>query len=295
MKYLVIGGSGFIGRNILRAARSSGRVAFGTRAQSFDPCLLPFNLETDRIVEVAGHDVFTGSGTICVIICAVVSNMDRCLTERNRSYRINVTGTIRLIEDCVSYGAKVVFLSTCFVFDGTRGYYREEDPPSPVNEYARQKVEVENYLARRSESALIVRLEKIVSDHPDDGQMLSQWQSLLRRQQPITCIQGSLLSPTYVGDIAVALFQACDQDLRGTYHVTNSEFFYRDELARQFCYSMGEAPNVVTRPLAAFGFADRRALKSYLDGSKFVQATGFRFTPMSRVFRSFRERLTSGP
>lgn len=294
MKFLVIGASGFIGQNLLLHLQGRGFVAVGTQSQARDPSLITFNLAEDRIVPCVGYDFFGSGERVCVIICAVVSNMDRCLVERDYSHRVNVDQTIQLIEDVQPFGAKVVFLSTCFVFDGTIGYYNESQPISPVNEYARHKVAVEQFLERHVPNAFVARLEKIVSAAPDDRQLFAQWHQLAVAGDPIVCIEGSLLSPTFVGDVVRALTLACERDLTGIHHVCNSEFFYRDELARQFCHALGHSPNVERRALAAFNFPDHRALKSYLDGSRFAELTGFRFTAMSQVFRRFREKLLAG-
>lgn len=295
MKFLVIGASGFIGGTLLAHVRSRGFTAEGTQSQPKNPNLITFNLERDRIHDCVGRKFFEDEAPVCVIICAVVSNMDRCLLERDYSRLVNVVHTIRLIEDVRLLGAKVVFLSTCFAFDGTVGYYNESHAVSPVNEYARHKVEVEQYLQKNVPDAFIARLEKVVSDKPDDRQLFAQWHQLAGAGQPIVCIQGSLLSPTYVGDVARALTLVCEQDLSGLYHVCNSEFFYRDELARQFCHAVGWPQKVEQRALEEFRFPDRRALKSYLDGSRFAELTGIRFTPMSKVFHSFRTKITPQP
>lgn len=297
MKFLVVGASGFIGGHVLAQVRSLGREAVGTQSQPRRSDLVTFNLLQDRIVPSVGERFFTSGERVCLIVCAVVSNMDACLLEPERSYRINVQQTITLLEDVLKFQAKVIFLSSCFVFDGTRGYYHEEDPVSPVNAYARHKVAVEQYLEQHAPDAFVARLEKIVGDDPRQRQMFAQWHQLLQADEPIVCIEGSLLSPTFVADVARALVRATELDLTGVYHVSNSEFFYRDELARQFCFALGRTPNVVTRPLAEFRFPDRRALKSYLDGSRFAETTGMRFTPMRQVFRAFRQRILapSGP
>jgi len=292
MKYLIIGASGFIGRNVLAHVRSLGFDGAGTQSQACDPNLVTFNLLHDRIVPCMGKSFFEGDGQVCVAVCAVVSNMDQCLLEREMSHRVNVEQTIQLIEDVRDFGAKVIFLSSCFVFDGTIGYYNEEHPVTPVNEYARHKVEVEQFLQKNVPDAFIARLEKIVGDDPNDRQLLSNWHKLLQAGEPIVCIEGSLLSPTSVKDVAQAFVIACEKNLAGVYHVSNSEFFYRDELARQFCYEMGKTPNVISRALESFAFPDKRALKCYLDGSKFVEASGLRFTPMRKVFRAFRQNAS---
>jgi dTDP-4-dehydrorhamnose reductase len=218
MRFLIIGASGFIGRNVLAHVRALGFEAVGTQSQLRAPELVKFNLLSDRIVDCVGKAFFESEGQVCVIICAVVSNMDQCLLDRATSHRINVQQTIQLVDDVRPFKAKVVFLSTCFVFDGTRGYYNEEHPVTPVNEYARHKVEVEQFLQTNVPDAFIARLEKIVNNDPNDRQLFSQWYKLLQAGEPIVCIEGSLLSPTYVQDVAQAFVLACQKNLAGVYH-----------------------------------------------------------------------------
>ena len=124
-------------------------------------------------------------------------------------------------------------------------------------------------------------------DTPHAQNLFTEWHERLTQDLPIICIQGQLFSVTSVKDIAGAIVRGCQCGLTGLFHVANSEYFYRDELARQFCYTAGKIPNVICRPLDEFNFVDKRALKSYLDGSKFVKATGFRFTSMRQVMQEF--------
>ncbi|MGI8966307.1 MAG: SDR family oxidoreductase [Limisphaerales bacterium] len=291
MRFLIIGGSGFIGSHVLAHVRSLGYEAIGTQSRPRLEGLLKFNLLDDRIVECAGRSFFEREGQVYVIHCAVISNMDQCLIDRESSHCVNVERTIQLIEDIRSFKTKHVFLSSCFVFDGTIGYYHEDHPLTPVNEYARHKVEVEQYLQKNEPDALIARLEKIVGDDPQERQLFAFWFKHLCNGDPLVCWEGSLLSPTYVKDVAHGIVLACEKNLKGVYHISNSEFFYRDELARQFCYALGEVPNVISKPLEEFNFPDKRALKSYLDGSKFIKATGIRFTSMRDVFQAFQQNI----
>jgi dTDP-4-dehydrorhamnose reductase len=295
MKFLIVGASGFIGGNILAHLKSLGLRVAGTQAHSRREGLITFDLLRHRITDCVDRSFFQGSEPVRVLICAVVSNMDLCRTDRLAARAVNVEGTIQLIADVTALGAKTTFFSTCFVFDGQAGYYNEDDPLSPVNEYARHKVEVEEYLRRSAPGSLVMRLEKIIGDNPGENHFLTQCYQSISENQPIVCIEGSVLSPTWVQDVARSFVRACDLGLEGLYHVSNSEFFHRDELARQFCRALGKTPNVITKPLAEFHFADQRALKSYLDGSRFAKKTGLRFTPMSEVFREFIRRLPPGP
>ena len=291
MKFLIVGASGFIGGNVLRYARSLGFSALGTQSRPRLEGLITFDLLHHRISDCVDRSFFDGPDNVHVLICAVVSNMDLCLTDRTTAHAVNVEKTIQLIDDVTALGANTAFLSTCFVFDGSVGYYNEDSPLSPINEYARHKVEVEDYLRLRVPGSLVMRLEKIIGDDPGENHFLTQCYNSISENRPIVAIEGSILSPTWVNDVARAYVRACEMGLDGVYHVTNSEFFHRDELARQFCHALGAPPNVVTKPLADFHFADKRALKSYLDGSRFVKKTGIRFTPMRDVFREFIRRL----
>lgn len=268
VRLFVVGASGFIGRHL---------GAPGTNSKQF-------NLLTDRLRDAGG--------ATHVVIAAGITAMDRCLTERERAYRVNVTNTIRLIEDIRRLGARPVFLSTNFVFDGRQGHYADDAPYCPVNEYGRQKAEVEQYLRAHVAEGLVARLCCNVGDDPGEPHLFSQWYRRVRAGEPIVCIAGSRISPTYVRDTARALVLACERGLTGVYNVANTESFFRDELARLFCAEAGVPARVVTQPLAAFGFADGRALLADLDSSRFVHETGFVFTPMREVIRRFLSHAT---
>ncbi len=291
MKFLVIGASGFVGRNLLAHFHAQGFAAIGTQAHSREKGLATFDLLRHRITDSIDPSFFQGPEPVNAVISAVISDMDLCLTDRIMAHAVNVEKTIQLINELANLNARITFLSTCFVFDGKTGYYNEASPVSPANEYGRHKAEVEDYLRSHAPGAFVPRMDKIVGDNPLDRQLLAHWYKHIRENLPIICLEGSLLSPTSVFDVAQGVILAAEKGLTGIYHLANSEFFYRDELARQFCFALGKTPNVVTKPLADFKFPDNRALKSYLDGSRFARESGLRFTSMREVFQYFARRL----
>ena len=99
-------------------------------------------------------------------------------------------------------------------------------------------------------------------------------------------------SPTFTGDIAREIYLGCKNGLSGVYNLANPEFFLRDELARQFSLALGEEAQIISKPQSKFNFVEPRPLKSYLDSSRFVKATGMYFTTMREVFNTFKNRLT---
>lgn len=297
-RFLVIGASGFVGRHLMQRLDSLGIPAVGTRSRSGKRALrenlVPFDLASDRIADVLDPAFVDPSqpASLHAAICATVDNMDACFREAAHYRRIYVDGICRLIDDLVALRVRPVFFSTCYVFDGKKGFYSEEDPVSPANEYARQKYAVEQHLAAHAPNGWTLRLDKIVGDDPAEETLFTQWLRLVRENQPITCIADSELSPTYVGDVVEAVLLSAARSLTGMHHVANPERFLRIDLARAFCRSLG-MPNhpIVERPLDAFRFTDARALKSSLDGSRFEKLTGIQHTPMATVLARFQRRV----
>lgn len=292
MKFLIVGASGFVGRHTYDYAKSLGYKVLGTQAREGDPHLIVFDLLKDRIADCLEDSFLRGEPPIFGIICAGIASTDRCFLEKERSHEINVTGTIRLIEDLVKLNIKPVYLSTSAVFDGRVGYYPDIYPYSPLSEYGRQKVKVEEYIRTHIPQALILRLDKVVDDDVAARNMFSEWYQLIRESKPILCIEDQLFAPTSVKDVAKAIILSCQKGLSGCYNLANTEFFLRVELLKQFMLAMGESTQVVCKPAdQLLNLLEPRGPKSYLDSSKFVQATDIKFTSMRTVINNFLKNM----
>lgn len=293
MKFLIIGASGFIGRHILRQAVAAGHQAVGTQSGSRQSSLITFDLLHQRIGDCLPSSFLKDDGPVFGVICAALSQIDRCLRERALSYAINVTNTTRLIEDFRKLGIKTVFMSTGSVYDGKVGYYNEEPSHCPINEYGRHKAAIETYIREQVPEAFVTRLDKVVGDDPRENHPFTEWHQAMTQGRPIVCIEGQLFAPTHVDDVAKAIVLGCERGLQGVYNVANPEFFTRDELARQFVLAMGQKTEVVCKSQNEFSFADPRGLKSYLDSTKFIKATGMRFTSMRETMQNFIQKITA--
>ncbi len=297
MNLLIIGASGFIGSHILRHARDdSGINVIGTRFSASKQNLITFDLSKDSIGAVLPDDFLSAETPAHAVICSAITKIDLCAKDKDRSYNFNVRHTIRLIDELAKNGVKIVFLSSEAVYEGDIGYYSENDPPTPVNEYGRQKSEVEKYLLLHHPNSLIFRLSVIVGDSPEEPHLFSDWSQLIQRRKPIACIKGQVFSPTFVDDVACGVLLGLKNNLSGLYHLSNKEFFAREELARQFVYLFDRliektGTEVVSIAESEFGFLDRRQLKTYLDNTLFEKATKMRFTSMKEVMERFLDIL----
>ena len=228
------------------------------------------------------------------VICAGASNLDRCRREPDATRRINVDGTLRLVGDLNARGVPCVYLSTDCVFDGRCGGYTEEDAPAPVTEYGRQKLEAEEGVLASSSSNLVLRLCKIVGDIPGEMHLFTEWRGLQQAGRPIRCIRGQLFSPTWVEDVVAGVLAAVRIGLTGRYHLSALEVWMRADLVRRFLGVLGATAEIIEEDVAAFGFLEERALRSWLDGTRFARETGHRFATMAEVLASFNARLAAG-
>ena len=299
MNLLIVGASGFIGSHIFRRAQDGGINVIGTRFSAPKQNLITFDLSKDSISAVLPDGFLSTETPACAVVCSAVTKIDLCAKDKAHSYNFNVRHTIRLIDELAKNGVKIVFLSSEAVYEGDIGYYSENDPPTPINEYGRQKLEVEKHLRLHHPDSLIFRLSVIVGDSPNEPHLFTDWSQLIKRRKPIVCIKGQVFSPTFAGDVACGILLGLKNNLSGLYHLSNKEFFAREELARQFVYLFDRliektGTEVVSIAENEFGFLDRRQLKTYLDNSLFEKATKMRFTSMKEVMVSFLGKLTKG-
>jgi len=290
VKFLVIGGSGFIGSHVMHELEHSGHEVIGTASRPGVHGLLKLDLLRDRLQDAIPRRFFDKESPV-IVFAAVQGNMDQCFSHQEASRLVNVTKPIALIRDAVKLGGRVVFLSTGHVFDGATGNRREEEQVNPVNQYARQKFEVEQFLQKELPHALIARMDKVVGETLRYRHLLSEWWNLASNRQPIICVEGMEVSPTSVMDIARGLRCAAELRLSGTYHLAGPDRLTRAELARRFCASGDLDADVLEKPLEEFGFLDARAIKSSLNGEKFSSASGLRFSSADQILERFFKNI----
>jgi dTDP-4-dehydrorhamnose reductase len=158
-KLLIIGASGFVGSHWQRAAQSTFDVIGAARTlPSGEPGWLSIDLTDAKSVRAALAKVRPAY----VTLLAALSDIDRCQREPAVAEQINVEGARHVAEACVEFGAKLLYTSTDAVFDGTRGYYSESDPPSPPNFYGETKARAERLILERLPAATVVRLSLVL-------------------------------------------------------------------------------------------------------------------------------------
>lgn len=177
-----------------------------------------------------------------VVNCAAVSDVDLCEADPDLARRVNAEGPANLAAACRAVGARLVHLSTDYVFDGAKGAeYVEDDLPAPLNEYGRSKLEGELAALGTLEDCAVLRLSFIVGAGRET--LLSR---LLDRARSgpgtIPVVDGWIKKPTYVGEAAAAAAALMASAETGIWHFADGPALSRFGFARRAFELCGEDP-----------------------------------------------------
>lgn len=169
-----------------------------------------------------------------VINCAAVSDAAECEENRNEAWAVNARAVKRLAKRCRDTGARLVQISSDFVFNGKRGPYDEDARPDPVNYYGRTKLAGENAVreAGRSNWA-IVRTVLLygTAQNLRRSNVVRRMIEQLSRDEPIHIVDDQYRTPTYVEDLAAGIERLVHFEKTGLYHVSGRELVSIYELA----------------------------------------------------------------
>ena len=175
-----------------------------------------------------------------IVHAAAMTNVDACEENRAECHRINYAATSMLSDMAQRVGAKFVYISTDYVFDGTSGPYRETDPVQPINCYGKAKAAAEAYIAGHHEDWLILRttiLFGYVPAYIGKVDFVRWLVNSLQQGRQVKIVADQYGNPTYVRDFVRNLYRLIDQNLTGLFHVAGDEWLSRYEFALQIAAS----------------------------------------------------------
>ncbi|MBI1916539.1 MAG: sugar nucleotide-binding protein [Planctomycetes bacterium] len=277
---LVLGASSFVGRHLL--ARLGDR-AIGTYCRSALAGAAYYDALTMRVADLVRDRPRPSHA----VILLGDTDPESCAADVERSTALNVTSIKRLAGELSELGIKPVFISSEYVFDGTRGQYVEEDSVNPILTYGRQKVEVERFLAEATDDHVIVRLAKVVGSQPCDGTLFTAWLERLGRESIITCAIDQTFSPVYIDDVVEGILRLIDQDRRGLYHLAGPCPYRRIQLLEMLVREVQRWQSVdvriAPRSIHDFVLRERRPVDVSMRPGKLVAETGLALIDVADV------------
>jgi dTDP-4-dehydrorhamnose reductase len=216
MKVMVTGASGQLGSALLREAMQRGVIAIATDITHPRNGSLQMDITEGAQVNATIRRVAPDY----VIHTAALTDVDACEIEPQRAWDVNAFGTKNVAEACEEHDARLIYISTDYVFDGEEGPYSEEAPTHPINVYGESKLAGERFTLDSSANA-VARI--CVLYGPDKPNFVTWVINALRSHTPINVVTDQYNTPTYAGDCARALLRMCELGLTGVYHVSGRE------------------------------------------------------------------------
>jgi dTDP-4-dehydrorhamnose reductase len=236
---LVIGASGQVGHHLVRTIERRGREVVGTGRRDLD---IRDREAVSRVVDRIAPNV--------VYLAAYSANVDACELDPASTYETNVVGVANVVEAATRAGAKLVFFSSDYVFDGDAGPYREDDLPNPLSAYGRQKLIGEHVVATRAADWLVVRTTGVYGWEPQRKNFVCGILAAFGRGETVRVPFDQIGTPTYAPSLAHATFELATRGASGVYNIAGSGLVARDAFARAaaeaFGYDTGLVESITT-------------------------------------------------
>lgn len=224
LNFFITGASGLVGGALYKtlAEKCPGlcQGSYRTRAR---PGLLFLDIE-DR--EAAG-EAFQRLKPEVVIHCACNAYVDYCQEHQEEAYRANVLGTENVTLACARVGARLVFLSTDYIFDGRSGPYSEDAPPHPISYYGWTKLKGEEIVAKNEAGFLIFRTAWVYGQDRDEKNFVQRLIQNNQKRVETQVPSDQFNSPTLVNNLVEAAIELISAGKSGIYHLAGSQVLDR--------------------------------------------------------------------
>ena len=207
MKVLITGSAGQLGTDLVASANHAGLDVIATSHADLD--ITDRNLVSQKIASAAPE---------AIIHAAAWTAVDACESDIKKAMAINSDGTANVANAARQIGARVIYISTDYVFDGTKATpYIESDMPNPQSVYGASKLAGERHLDLNQDS--VVRISWVCGEHGNN--MVKTILRLAATSPTLTFVDDQIGSPTFTSDIAPVLVDFARESRTGIWHLTN--------------------------------------------------------------------------
>ncbi len=258
MRAVVIGASGFVGSALMEVFSGEAVGTYFTKAKrDLRPLDMRDAAGVARLVEEVAPS--------WILVPAAQPHVDWCEDHEDESRDINVRGPAVVAKVAEKMGARVVFFSTDYVFDGEEGPYAESAKASPINVYGRHKLEAECRVLDSDAKNLVVRICGVYGYERPPKNFVMTLLERLRAGEEVKVPGDQWGTPTYVRDIATAVKLLVEREATGVWHVAAPDYLTRDAFARRVCVEFGlDAAQLRAVPTDLLGQRARRPLRGGL-------------------------------
>lgn len=266
MRILVTGASGQLGYDVERELERRGIEHLGTSSRELD---ITDREAVERLMAAYRPDA--------AIHCAAYTKVDLAEDEPERCWAVNADGTRNMAAACRKTGAKLLYISTDYVFPGTgERSYETGDPTGPVNTYGRSKLAGELAVQSLLEKYFIVRISWVFGKNGNN--FVKTMLRLAETKAELSVVCDQIGSPTYTADLAPLLCDMVQTERYGIYHATNEGTCAWSEFAEAIFELAGRQVVVHPIPTSAYPTRAARPLNSRMS-KECLHSNGFQELP----------------
>ncbi len=277
MKILIIGARGMLGRD-LQPLLSLRHEVIGIDLPDLD---ITRSAQTHETIGFLRPDA--------VINLAALTDVDGCESQKERALAVNAQGALHVAQGCAASGARLIHLSTDYVFDGASLVpYTEEDQPRPLNAYGESKLQGERGVQEAGGYSLILRTAWLYGRYGKN--FVDTIIRLSSQQDEIRVVNDQRGPPTYTRDLSRAIEMLLVKKEKGILHVTNSGSCTWFEFAGKILAIKGPGDHPVRLLPISSSELDRpakRPANSVLDCSKFERIAGWKMRSWEESLREY--------
>ena len=232
-RLLVIGAHGFIGAHVARAAEGRFQCIPAARKE----CELAIDITDPASVASA----FQKARPQVVALAAGMADIDRCQREPAIARETNVVGVWHVAKECAHSGARLLFVSSGAVFDGTCEEYREDSRPNPVSVYGASKAKAEEIVTGLSPGSVIARLSLVLGFplRPGSNALLERLLPAMRSGAEVRAPADEYRNAIDVETVTRWILDlAGDPEARGIFHLGSSDALARYEIVRELAHAL---------------------------------------------------------
>jgi dTDP-4-dehydrorhamnose reductase len=262
MKILVIGARGMLGSDLLIALKKKFEV-IGKDIDDFD---ITDKKEAQKAIVSINSPV--------IINLAAYTDVDGCESNENLAFSVNAEGIKNIAESCREIGAKLIHISTDYVFDGKKKEpYAEDDQTNPLNVYGRSKLKGEEYIKEILADFLIIRTQWLYGQGGKN--FVDTVSKLAKEKGELRVVDDQIGSPTFTRDLSEAVVFLLESFGKGTYHVANQGYCSWCQFAAEIL-KLSKIGNVKLVPVSSKEFIRPapRPLFTRFNCRKFERLTG---------------------
>jgi dTDP-4-dehydrorhamnose reductase len=279
MKVLITGSNGLLGTKLIQNLVNDYELSGFSHNSCMNSYLGKFTFyrgdlanreEVKKVIEIEKPQIIIHGGAM--------TDVDGCENHYERAYEVNAKGTKYVAQGAKENGAKLIYLSTDYIFDGLKGPYGEEDHPDPLNWYGKTKLWGEHMATFYCSDCIIARTTVVYGFAPHLPLNFATWVvKMLKEERAIKVVTDQIGSPTLADDLAQMLRELIEVQASGIYNTVGADVISRFDFARKIarCFGLREdlIQGVSTEELQQ---AAPRPLFAGLGTDKFEKAVGRR-------------------